>query len=117
MRSNEMRIYRFVVITFALVSAMATTKAQTPQPSPTPSSSPTLERQFFKNVLLDQKALWTAPSHLHSEDARWAAPLAFGTAALIVTDQQTGDEMAEANGQLKASRVVSYAGSVYGVGA
>jgi len=117
MRSYEMWIYRFVLILLVLVFPNTSGKAQTPQPSPTPSSSPTLERQFFKNVLLDQKAIWTAPFHLHSEDARWAAPLAFGTAALIVTDQQTGDEMAEANGQLKASRVVSYAGSVYGVGA
>jgi membrane-associated phospholipid phosphatase len=117
MRSNEIWIYRFVLTILVVVFPITAGKAQTPQPSPTPSASPTLERQFFKNVLLDQKAIWTAPFHLHSEDARWAAPLAFGTAALIVTDQQTGDEMAEANGQLKASRVVSYAGSVYGVGA
>jgi len=117
MRSNEMRIYRFVVITFALVSAMATTKAQTLQPSPTPSASPTLERQFFKNILLDQKAIWTAPFHLSSADATWAAPLAFGTAALIVTDQRTGDEIAESSGQLNASRIVSYGGSLYGVAA
>jgi len=117
MRSNEMWIYRFVVIIIALVFPISVAKAQTPQPTPTPTASPTLERQFFKNILFDQKAIWTAPFHLHSADAHWAAPLALGTAALIVSDQQTGDEIAEANGQLKASRIVSYAGSVYGVGA
>ena len=117
MRSNEMWIYRFVVIILSLAFSISPGKAQTPQPTPTPSASPTLERQFLKNILLDQKAIWTAPFHLHSADARWAAPLAFGTAALIVSDQQTGDEIAEANGQLKASRIVSYAGSAYGVGA
>jgi len=117
MRSNEMWIYRFVVIILSFAFSISAGKAQTPQPTPTPSASPTLERQFFKNILLDQKAIWTAPFHLHSADARWAAPLAFGTAALIVSDQQTGDEIAEANGQLKASRIVSYAGSAYGVGA
>jgi hypothetical protein len=117
MRSNELWLYRFVVITLALACATTITKAQTPQPSPTPPASPTLERQFFKNVLRDQKAIWTAPFHLHSTHAPWAAPLALGTAALIVTDQQTGDEMAESSRQLNASRVVSYAGSAYGVGA
>ncbi|HYV24904.1 MAG TPA: phosphatase PAP2 family protein [Pyrinomonadaceae bacterium] len=91
--------------------------AQTPSPTPLASPTPTLEHEFFKNVLRDQKAIWTAPFHLHSKDARWLAPIGLGTAALISTDQQTGDEMAESTGQLNASRIVSYAGSTYGVGA
>jgi PAP2 superfamily len=91
--------------------------AQTPSPSPKPSPKPTLEKQFFKNVLRDQKAIWTAPFHLRGRDAVWLAPLAGGTAALIVTDQSTGDEIAESRGLLGPSRVISYAGSGYGTGA
>jgi len=93
--------------------------AQTPtKPSaPTPSPTPSLEKEFFKNVLRDQKAIWTAPFHLHREDAKWMTPFGIGSMALITTDRITGDEMAEFDRQVKASRIVSYGGSTYGVGA
>ncbi len=65
----------------------------------------------------DQEAIWTSPFHLHGRDARWLAPLALGTAALIATDRRTGDEVGESTSQLNFSRIVSYAGSAYGVGA
>src|SRR5207247_8822978 len=89
-----------------------------PSPSPTPKASVTrtLEKRFFKNILDDQKVIWTSPFHLRGRDARWLAPLSLGTAALIATDRRTGDEVAESTSQLKASRIVSYAGSTYGVG-
>jgi membrane-associated phospholipid phosphatase len=44
-------------------------------------------------------------------------PGVLGTAALIATDRRTGDKIAESNGLLNASRVISYAGSGYGAGA
>src|SRR5256714_5211679 len=91
--------------------------AQTPSPTPVASPTPTLEHEFIKNVMRDQKAIWTAPFHLHQRDGRWLAPIGLGAAALIATDQQTGDEMAELTSQLNASRIVSYAGSAYGVAA
>jgi membrane-associated phospholipid phosphatase len=94
--------------------------AQTPPaPSPTPIASPTpsLEKEFFKNVLRDQKAIWTAPFHLQREDAKWIVPSGIGVMALITTDRITGDEIAEFDRQVKASRIVSYAGSAYGIAA
>ena len=120
MRSNRRSICHFgmmVLITVLVTSFCA--HAQTPSASPTPiaAATPTLEHEFFKNLARDQKAIWTSPFHLDRSDAQWLAPLAVGTAALIATDRQTGDELAESTGQLKASRVISYAGSDYGVGA
>src|SRR5256714_948934 len=118
MRSKRVSICRFVVIILALVFANLAAQAQTPDPSPTPAApKPTLESQFFKNILSDQKAIWTAPFHLQRRDARWLAPIGFGTAALIATDRRTGDEIAESRSQLHISRVISYAGSTYGVAA
>jgi membrane-associated phospholipid phosphatase len=109
-----------MVFSAILFSVSFSTQAQTPQPSPSPTpqtqATPTLEKQFFKNILGDQKAIWTSPFHLHGRDARWLIPLGLGTAGLIATDQSTGDEIAESTGQLNASRIVSYAGSGYGVG-
>ena len=117
MRSHAMWIYRFVVMIFALVCATTIANAQTPQPSPTPSASPTLERQFFKNILRDQKAIWTSPFHLEKSDARWLVPLGVGTAALSATDRTTAKEITEFDDQLDASRVISYPGSTYGAAA
>jgi hypothetical protein len=89
------------------------TPAATPVASPTPS----LEHEFFKNILRDQKAIWTAPFHLDREDAKWLVPAGVGTMALVTTDRMTGDEIAEADGQHNASRIISYAGSIYGIAA
>src|SRR5437588_1979013 len=104
----------FVIITFGS-AAYSQTVAPTPSPSPQTSSTHTLERDFFKNILNDQKHIWMAPLHLHRRHARWLAPIGFGTAALIATDRRTGDEVAESSGQLRLSRDISYIGSPYGV--
>jgi PAP2 superfamily protein len=118
MSFNNRSISRFSISVPAFLLAVClSAAAQTPSATPIASPTPTLEHEFFRNVLRDQKAIWTAPFHLHQRDGRWLAPIGLGTAALIATDQQTGDEMAESTGQLNASRIVSYAGSAYGVGA
>jgi membrane-associated phospholipid phosphatase len=44
-------------------------------------------------------------------------PAGIGAMALFTTDRITGDEIAESERQVKASRIVSYAGSAYGIGA
>lgn len=110
---NGLLILNFILF----VSCYAKAQAPSPSPSPTPQTTATrtLERSFFKNILSDQKAIWTAPFHLHGEDARWLAPLGLGTAAFIVTDRRTADEMLESQSQLNASRTISYIGSAYSV--
>lgn len=117
MRFTGSSIYQSGIILFtAILLTSFSAQAQTPKPSPTPDASPTptLEHEFFRNILRDQKAIWTAPLHLRSEDARWLVPVGVGTAALIATDQQTGDEVAESNKPLNVSRAISYVGSSYG---
>ena len=120
MRSNRTAQCLFgIILSGVMFSAAVSIRAQAPSasPSPTPSASPspTLESQFFKNILRDQKAIWTSPFHLHGRDARWLAPLGLGTAALIATDRRTGDKIGKFHKQLNVSRYVSYAGSGYGV--
>jgi hypothetical protein len=68
-------------------------------------------------VLRDQKAIWTAPFHLERKDVKWMVPSGIGAMALFTTDRITGDEIAEFDRQVKPSRIVSHAGSTYGVGA
>jgi membrane-associated phospholipid phosphatase len=121
MRSTGTSLRLSGLILFAIICAGADrVRAQTPSASPAPapkaSATPTLEREFFKNILKDQKAIWTSPFHLRGKDAHWLAPLGLGTAALIATDRRTGDEIGKHSAQLNASRIVSYAGSGYGAG-
>ena len=101
-----------------LAACMGAVRAQTsPAPAPSPAPTPTLEHEFFKNILRDQKAIWTAPLRLERHDAKWVVPSGVGLMALITTDRITGDEIFEADRQVAASRGISYAGSVYGLGA
>src|SRR5262245_8515888 len=86
-------------ILFVTVSAGAHAAAQVtststppiPQISPTPSlipqasPTPSLERRFLKNILSDQRAIWTSPFHLDRDDAKWLVPLGLSTAGLIAT--------------------------------
>lgn len=121
MRSNRIPQCLFGIVLSAIIFLIATgVRAQTPSPEPSPtpngSSTPTPKTNFFKNILRDQKAIWTSPLHLHGRDARWLAPLGVGTAALILTDRRTGDEIAESHAQLKVSRIISHAGADYSVG-
>lgn len=107
----------FAAILFApALCAHAQTALPTPSPAPQPSATPTLERQFFKNILRDQKVIWTSPFNLQARDARWLAPLGLGTVALFATDRRTTEAMGNSRKQLNFSRIVSYAGSGYGAG-
>jgi hypothetical protein len=119
MRSNRLSFCHFGIVVFAILFLGEGAQAQTasPTPSPTPSSSQSLERDFFKNILHDQKAIWTSPAHLHSHDAPWLFMLGMSAGGFFATDRATGDDMATHTGQLDASRIISYAGSIYGVSA
>jgi len=119
MRSNRRSLCHFGLVLLAVLFSGMGAQAQTasPTPSPTPSSSPSLEKDFFKNILRDQKAIWTSPAHLHGHDAPWLFMLGMTTGGFMATDRATGDDMATHTGQLDASRIISYAGSIYGVSA
>jgi membrane-associated phospholipid phosphatase len=85
-----------------------TAAAASPQPQAAVSS---LEKQFLKNLLRDQKAIWTSPFHLRATDMRWFVPLAGGTAAFIATDKDTGYWIATYPELVDPSVAISYAGS------
>ena len=97
-----------IALTFFIFVIGSAVCAQTPPRS--------LEREFFKNILNDQKAIWTAPMRLQRRDAKWVIPSSIGFMALVTTDRISGDEIAEFDRQLKTSRMVSNVGSVYGLG-
>jgi membrane-associated phospholipid phosphatase len=116
---------RCAATAFALIFCFAAfARAQTATPSPSPQPSPALrasssktttERRIFKNILGDQRAIWTAPFHMQRDDARWALPLGLTTAALVATDRYTAGAI-DQDDHLNISRDISNIGSIYSVG-
>jgi membrane-associated phospholipid phosphatase len=74
---------------------------------------------FFRNILRDQRAIWTSPFNLKRESMKWLAPLGLSTAALMATDRHTSGDLVE-NGdnltRLRVSKDISRFGSLYATG-
>src|SRR2546428_9440056 len=107
-------VERGLVLLVIIFACMSSASAQTPTSTPKPSPTPSLERRFFKNILRDQRAIWTSPLHLEGDDAKWLAPLGLSTAALIVTDRRTAGALHNDRLRLNISRDVAYLGSAGG---
>ncbi len=111
--------WRCAALLAIIIAAMSSGFAQTPtsaSPTPQPSPTPSLERKFLKNIVRDQRAIWTSPLHLEKEDAKWLVPLALSTTALIATDRRTADALHDDRTRLKVSHAISDVGSGYGAG-
>jgi len=86
----------------ALASALAfvvicSSGAQTDLPNaPEPQPDVTL-RDTPRNILHDQKAIWTSPAHLKLHDLEWLVPLAAGTGLAIATDQSAMNHVVSRN--------------------
>jgi membrane-associated phospholipid phosphatase len=123
LKSN--RLFRTAALCAAFMVASAGASAQSSQPAEpredkpapiaTPSPTPKPERRFFRNILRDQRAIWTSPFRLGRGDARWVAPLGAATLALLVTDQYTG-RLSDDRRRISVSRDISEAGSIYATG-
>src|SRR2546423_2894954 len=86
-------------------------------PSPTPKIKPSLEHEFFANILRDQRAIWTSPFHMGREDMKWFVPLTLATGTLLTTDIRTGRALDDNNRtRLRISRDISWGGSFYSTG-
>jgi len=122
-----MKTYRLTGVVFKIVPVLLlflySTFAQAQEPlaveSPSPSPESLTEKNFFKNVLSDQKAIWTGPFHMNRNDKVWALPLTGAALTLWATDRKTEAELIEHGDNLRRFRVsrnVSEIGSVYATG-
>jgi membrane-associated phospholipid phosphatase len=95
--------------------AASTSLAQQPSASYSEAAEPPthLDKDIAKDILLDQKAIWTSPFHMTRQDAGlW---LTFGavTGALIATDSRSTRQLPNTKDQLAFGRDVSQLGAVY----
>ena len=85
-------------------------------PAPAAATQPRLaydEKRFFKDLLRDQKAIWTSPLRIKRSDAKWLVPLAATATAMFATDHRAADELGSTKDRLEVSRNVSHLGSGY----
>lgn len=125
--STFARMFRAAMLCGMIAAAAANSAAQSsegagaqedkpaPRATPSPTPAPKRERRFFADILRDQRAIWTSPFHLTRGDAKWLAPLGVSTAALIASDQETG-ELSDSRRRISVSKEISRAGSIYSTG-
>jgi hypothetical protein len=87
--------------------------AQVPNAQAGQSPASPGKRKFFKDLLDEQKAIWTSPLRIKKSDAKWLVPFAALTALAISTDRQTSAEVSESKDKIEDSRDVSGLGSGY----
>lgn len=89
--------------------------AQTAPAPPSTTAGPPVsrERSFFKDLLADEKAIWTSPRRIRPRDAAWLAPLGAATGVLIVTDRRASRELRHQSEEFLESDEISPLGSGY----
>ncbi len=63
---------------------------------------------LIKNLLSDQKSIWTSPSHLRWADGSWLFPLAGATAGLLLTDRSTAIALSNPGNQVRYKNFSNY---------
>jgi hypothetical protein len=71
------------------------------QESTVPQTSP--EHRIIKDLLDDQRSIWTSPAHIKARDMKWLVPFAGISAVLIATDDRVSDRLTYSKTQLSVS--------------
>lgn len=72
-----------------------------------------LATKLTRNILLDQKEIWTSPFHMHKKDSKWWLGFGAVTAALIATDHKSSRLLENSPGQVAWGNGVSRIGAAY----
>jgi hypothetical protein len=66
-----------------------------------------LDLSLLKNIALDQKAIWTSPTHLRLDDANWLIPFAGITAASLAVDTHISKALTQSATRVSRSNTFS----------
>lgn len=95
-----------------LVSLLAAVPAASGQ-EPSGESPGPMAAQLPRNILLDQKAIWTSPFHMTRKNAQWWLTFAAITSVAIATDRRTSRQLPNTPDQRAYSRDISQLGAAY----
>jgi len=77
------------------------------KPVKTPDYDNSVGPHLFKNILEDQKAIWTSPIHLRFVDADWLLPLGVTIGGTLATDTEASKHLSNSPSVLTFSRDLS----------
>src|SRR6185369_14415347 len=82
------------------------------QPLKLPTKEDYFQKGFARQLISDQKPLWTSPARIKASDAKWLVPLAGGTAFLFTQDTKIShhfdNKTSLQNSSLKVGKVGGY---------
>ena len=113
--------FLLVTISSALAQESSSAPSQSQPPPSTPTSpspqtsKPSLERQFFKNLLRDQRAIWISPFHVREANPWALVALGGASTALLLSDEHTVARLGDNKGRFRISNNVSKVGAWYGM--
>jgi membrane-associated phospholipid phosphatase len=70
-------------------------------------------KDIAKNIVLDQRQIWTSPFRMTRQSAKWWLIFGVATGALIATDRRTSQQLPNTGDQVAFSRHVSQLGAAY----
>ena len=74
-----------------------------------------LLKKEFRNIVMDQKAIWTSPFHMTKNEAGWWVLFGAGAGALVAADYHLSTQLPNSADQTAFSRKVSQVGASYTV--
>src|SRR5215510_5452362 len=88
--SSSLAAQSLPVPTLPADSATQTPQVTGPDEKPLPllTKDDFFSTGFARQLLRDQKSIWTSPARIKTSDVKWLAPLAAGTAFLLTKDNQ-----------------------------
>src|SRR5262249_2141486 len=93
--------------------SQATNSDEKPLQLPALKKDDFFSRGFVRQLMSDQKAMWTSPARIKASDAKWLLPLAAGTAVLFTQDTEISHKFDNnsslQNSSLKVSNLGTYA--------
>ena len=70
-------------------------------------------KDLARDVVLDQKQIWTSPFRMTRRNAKWWLIFGAATGALIATDRRSAQQLPNTGDQVAVSRGVSRLGAAY----
>jgi membrane-associated phospholipid phosphatase len=102
------RHVRWLLLAPVLAAVSAASGQEPSDPPPEP-----LATGFPRNLLQDQKAIWTSPFHMTRQDARWWLTFGAIVGAAVATDRRSSVQLPNTADQRRFSRDLSQVGAAY----
>lgn len=114
--SSRVRWWLLVLALWAIPAAFARQKPEVADPAPysdMPEPPKDSAKGFVKDIIVDQKQIWTSPFRMTRQNAKLWALFGAATGVLLGTDRRSAQQLPNTRDQLAVSRHVSQLGAEY----